>query len=686
MAEERYINDISQVFALSGHGVASMLAALSLLNDPSEAFADHVKNGGEIGTDIHIPRKMLPEFERRCAENHILFMEADKDAQSEFVTIYYLGAKGHERNELGDYVKEDGTRVEIMSDTSRIKAIANELNEEYIERNSKEYLSIDPNRRVSLKDPCVIAGMDKTTAILAKEQLADHWIESNLLYDDKTDSYAVEFEKEFTIRKTDTHLSPAESAIREAFFLSSDRDVTNYINYQERSVNPTIIRAVNDPNFAGYIFEPLNMNRRDNMGLMDVRVAEICIKEGIANVYIKDTLKGLEIEERLDLKDERDKLRLFKDMSYMEGKNIISTNSYKTFEGAEKAFKKMKENHELLLSNDVTPEMAKILRDPYEFAKRKKDYNAFSEMLIKSYSNDEVLKHCNKRIDRINNENANKEGWVPLKYKTIDEIDIHDRAYLHGDTMLAQSDVKRFLLNEKIVNIYYNTFTKDDIAFSKYMSARTLDPRIANSTEVSLLANDAKEIKRGKDREIAKEKEQRQSTMDISSEMRIDNSNIVFSHVAVVTQNNIGTIALNDRERVDSLISKMKEKFDHTKIVMGERKEIIGDLHSYDKPVNYSSLTAQEFNEFHEAYYNHEDNLDNYFFVINNYNNEIDPIADVVYDADDYAKGHDYEEMDPFGNDGYNYEDDRAAMVDDDKMVDDVFDWDEEEYDRNFTS
>ena len=42
--------------------------------------------------------------------------------------------------------------------------------------------------------------------------------------------------------------------------------------------------------------------------------------------------------------------------------------------------------------------------------------------------------------------------------------------------------------------------------------------------------------------------------------------------------------------------------------------------------------------------------------------------------------------MDPFGNDGYNYEDDRAAMVDDDKMVDDVFDWDEEEYDRNFTS
>lgn len=639
MAEEQYVNIIAQTFANLGHSTCSMATVMAELSNnhiTQESLLDHLHNGGEIGSDIQIPRTMLPEFNKRCMEANIKFQACERDIQSEFVTIMYKGPMSHKVNDIGDFERTtDGTRAELQSDTKRIKAIAAEINTEYIEKSAKEYIQPNPANRKTFENAWVATGLDKDMAILMQEQLADHFVECNIYYDEEKNDYAVEFDAENAKRLTPEHFSSAEMSLREAFIVSNDDSVTEYVEDQ-KLLNSQLLAKIETGELKGVLYEPKLVVKKDTKELMDARELVIKFNGRYADVSIKDPLHGDYINEQLDLSKENDRLRLYKDMGMMKGKAFVSSKEYEDIE-------KM---HKLNYEEEIDDFELTLIKDDYEKAKFESSIKDFENMAIEKAGS----------VEAFREEDPNHYAW-----KEYDKnIAILNHAFGYDEKLY--DDKKNFIGLKHHDGVKDKYFTRADLEFTEYMSARTLDPRIAMATEQNAIENEQKE--KGKNRDN-----------DVSIQMRIENSDVIVNHVAVLTKNDAEAVESTDKQRFEEIKRKSDERLTHMNVVMGRREDIIGDTHSYDKPVSLSSLTAQEFALKHESYY--EKDLDKeYESHMTTTKEEWDYLLDNAeqYDRDLNGDGEiDEADYDPFGGD----EEDEDRDEDHDGAQ--YFDWDDDE-------
>ena len=617
MAEEQYVSAITKLFENLGHASCSTLAVIASFKDPDEDLVNHVRNGGELGSDIQIPRKMLPEFNRRCMEANIKFQECDRDAQSEFVTIVYKGAMDHRINDIGDYEKKDGKRIEIQGDTKRIKEIAMAINNEYIQLSSKDYMQTNPLDRPVIDNAHVISGLDRDCAVLLKEQLASHFVESNLLRDEEKGCWAVEFDGKHLERVGEGHLSIAESAMREAWTLYCDDRVTDYMHKQSK-MNQLLIDKIEAGEFEGVIYEPRNILKPDSMGLMDIRDAYVSVKGNKASVHIKDTLSGTYIEETLDLRKDEDKLRLFHDLSIMDGKTFVS----------EEEFARIQKMHNVNLEEVLTPRELQLVRSEYERASLIREIQDFENTITKKYGGIEAFRK---------------------QYPDHEGLKRYDELTRERDHILGYDDPDLNMHFDGVIDKY---FTKADLEYSEYKRARVMDPRLADSMEPNAL--------------------QYEPDQDIMKEIHIEGTDVNIAHTAIINGRNIDDVSAADRQRLEQMLTKQNDKLAHMKIECGARKEIIGDTHSYDRPV--ASATAQEFAVSSEAYY--EQGLDKQFGEFWQAAPSEEEWAMTEGWANEYNDpDHDEaEEVDPFGNDKFNGEE----FLDEEPDIDGGF-WTSEE-------
>ena len=125
---------LSQTTKITIDAVAALLAKRDLDGLDSDLL-NWVKDGGTLKSNVVIPRIMLQEFKGRAKEEGVSFETIDTDAQTQWVTIVYKGAKTHKVNQRGELVRigdeiPGGTVVDLNGDEEKIRKIATDINEE----------------------------------------------------------------------------------------------------------------------------------------------------------------------------------------------------------------------------------------------------------------------------------------------------------------------------------------------------------------------------------------------------------------------------------------------------------------------------------------------------------------------------------------------------------------------------
>ena len=126
---------LSQTTKVTIDAVAALLAKRDLDGLDSDLL-NWVKDGGTLKSNVVIRRIMLQEFKSRAKEETVSFETIDTDAQTQWVTIVYKGAKTHKVNQRGELVRigdeiPGGTVVDLNGDEEKIRKIATDINEEY---------------------------------------------------------------------------------------------------------------------------------------------------------------------------------------------------------------------------------------------------------------------------------------------------------------------------------------------------------------------------------------------------------------------------------------------------------------------------------------------------------------------------------------------------------------------------
>lgn len=634
--EEHYVNTVGKALAIPANAVTTLMALLSRYGHVDGELIKHLRDGGELNFDIHIPRKMLNEFEDACAKQKIKYHIMDQNSQSEYVTICYKGASSFEKNNMGDYKKSDGIRIAQGSDFKTMHEIEDQINKEYAIRSAKDYVRIggfEEGREVR-----EINGLTRTEASILCEQLNANWVENSVSYNEALDSYSVAVPAESMERsaRNSFRLSPGEKAFREMSFLVADKRVTDYIEDQANT-NMAVTDLINSKDIKElYICEPMNLNPRDSINGRDFRTATIAIKNNIAEVYIKDTLNGIEIDEMLNITKENDRLRLFKDLSMMDGKSIYTKEE----------FDAMNAKHDQIVKfydNEKNRDLIDLTLNPNRLEALRKENEMFEKIINERYG---------QSIEAFKADHLNHEG-----------IERYEK------------NVLRIKAAETAIN---SCFTNEDIAFSEYKKARTLDPRIAESIEERKLGFLDPALRH------------KNATM---KESRIENSNIIINHVATFTDEDLKkNISQQDREVFEQMKEKMDLRFNDTKIVLGERKISAGDLNSYGIGINIVSASAQEFAEYCEAYekngladeYERPIDIEPGFSLNHPTAEELEEIDEDLTFSDDDISNHDIDgdgdfdegDWDSFGNDKANLDD--VGVLDSDYNP---MDFDEEDRD-----
>lgn len=539
--EEHTMNTITSL----GFGISKLLqdiaSAIQRYTDAKEQLSKYWEKGGELRSDIKIPRKMIAEFEDECTKKGIRdYIFRDTDARTEYVNVVYKGAEFYRKDEQGNYKKENGFRVGEGGDYKIMHEIAAKINAQYVERNEKSYSRSEMfDQDIDVRE---IKELSKTEATIFCEQLNKNWVENVCRLDKATGKYTVIVQESDMKRPARLGLiiSPVERAYREMNFLMSDERVTRFIEDQG-NINKELVDMINSQNIKElHICEPLNIYPRDVPFGSDFRDAEINIKNNIAEVYIKDGAKKFEIHEMLDITKENDRLRLYKDLSFMDGKALYSKEEYENLCLKHK-------NIEQYYFGENSREILDLTTSPHRLAALKQETEKFEKIINDRY-------HCS--VAEFGAKHEGHEG-------------------------VAKYEANKSLI-EKVEHAIGECFTKEDIMLSEYKKAQEIDARVAQASEKHGMLNRFKE-----------------ATM---KETRIENSNIIMNYVATFTKEDVENVALADREIYDKMRENMRLRMNDTKVVLGERKISVGDYNTYGLGINKVSATAQEFAEFCEAY------------------------------------------------------------------------------------
>ena len=323
---------LSQTTKVTIDAVAALLAKRDLDGLDSDLL-NWVKDGGTLKSNVVIPRIMLQEFKSRAKEETVSFETIDTDAQTEWVTIVYKGAKTHKVNQRGELVRigdeiPGGTVVDLNGDEEKIRKIATEINEKYrnqikasYEMDSKEFETIIEEHEKAKKgntDFGAIGDLSLSEAKLLQAQMSEHFIRNALEYNEEKDIYRVIFKNEK--RELGEFGSSTELAIREAALLSKDEEVAEYIRTESASTK-YFRKAIAENNMNKLngvtLMEPIDLQAVPGTPQHHPRNFFITFNDNIAHIELEDKKLHQHLVRDIDFTTEAGREEVFSALNEM---------------------------------------------------------------------------------------------------------------------------------------------------------------------------------------------------------------------------------------------------------------------------------------------------------------------------------------------------------------------------------
>ena len=320
---------LSQTTKVTIDAVVALLAKRDLDGLDSDLL-NWVKDGGTLKSNVVIPRIMLQEFKSRAKEETVSFETIDTDAQTEWVTIVYKGAKTHKVNQRGELVRigdeiPGGTVVDLNGDEEKIRKIATDINEKYrnqirasYEMDSKELRSIIEGNKEYNTDFGAIGDLSLSEAKLLQAQMSEHFILNALEYNEEKDIYRVIFENEK--RELGEFGSSTELAIREAALLSKDEEVAEYIRTENASTK-YFRKAIAEKNMNKLngvtLMEPIDLQAVPGTPQHHSRNFFITFNDNIAHIELEDKKLHQHLVRDIDFTTEAGREEVFSALNEM---------------------------------------------------------------------------------------------------------------------------------------------------------------------------------------------------------------------------------------------------------------------------------------------------------------------------------------------------------------------------------
>ena len=323
---------LSQTTKVTIDAVAALLAKRDLDGLDSDLL-NWVKDGGTLKSNVVIPRIMLQEFKSRAKEENVSFETIDTDAQTQWVTIVYKGAKTHKVNQRGELVRigdeiPGGTVVDLNGDEEKIRKIATDINEKYrnqikasYEMDSKELETIIKEHEKAKKgntDFGAIGDLSLSEAKLLQAQMSEHFIRNALEYNEEKDIYRVIFKNEK--RELGEFGSSTELAIREAALLSKDEDIAEYIRTENASTK-YFRKAIAEKNMNKLngvtLMEPIGLQAVPGTPQHHSRNLFITFNDNIAHIELEDKKLHQHLVRDIDFTTEAGREEVFSALNEM---------------------------------------------------------------------------------------------------------------------------------------------------------------------------------------------------------------------------------------------------------------------------------------------------------------------------------------------------------------------------------
>lgn len=323
---------LSQTTKVTIDAVAALLAKRDLDGLDSDLL-NWVKDGGTLKSNVVIPRIMLQEFKSRAKEENVSFETIDTDAQTQWVTIVYKGAKTHKVNQRGELVRigdeiPGGTVVDLNGDEEKVRKIATDINEKYrnqikasYEMDSKEFETIIKEHKKAKKgntDFGAIGDLSLSEAKLLQAQMSEHFIRNALEYNEEKDIYRVIFENEE--RELGEFGSSTELAIREAALLSKDEDIAEYIKTENASTK-YFRKAIAEKNMNKLngvtLMEPIDLQAVPGTPQHHPRNFFITFNDNIAHIELEDKKLHQHLVRDIDFTTEAGREEVFSALNEM---------------------------------------------------------------------------------------------------------------------------------------------------------------------------------------------------------------------------------------------------------------------------------------------------------------------------------------------------------------------------------
>jgi hypothetical protein len=321
---------IGGTYALAAETAVSMQAVLQILfekkeNDP---LVKHLKAGGEIGSDVVIPRKMMKEFEEKCKEANIPFDFLERNRESEFVTVAYRDVRDHKINDYGEFDRtERDHRTVKHSDRGKIKEIEAKIMEVYNQNNAMDHaMTAEAFRQRydnEMKMPITeISGLSEREMTILQQQFQKDWVD-NTAVQKEDGTYSIFIKTEDKKRDKPYIPSKADLSIASAKLMIADPRINHFLQ-KEEDLNRTLDKAIDNhgEGMEGKVLaenintDPASMEKFDKRNFV-----VYFEKEGNVTVSIKNG--ELLSEAKLNLFNEKDQETLRELISEMRSKEIL---------------------------------------------------------------------------------------------------------------------------------------------------------------------------------------------------------------------------------------------------------------------------------------------------------------------------------------------------------------------------
>lgn len=452
---------LSQTTKVTIDAVAALLAKRDLDGLDSDLL-NWVKDGGTLKSNVVIPRIMLQEFKSRAKKETVSFETIDTDAQTQWVTIVYKGAKTHKVNQRGELVRigdeiPGGTVVDLNGDEEKIRKIATDINEKYrnqikasYEMDAEELETIIRENERAKKgntDFGAIGDLSLGEAKLLQAQMSEHFILNALEYNEEKDIYRVIFENEE--RELGEFGSSTELAIREAALLSKDEDVAEYIRTENASTK-YFRKAIAENNMNKLngvtLMEPIDLQAVPGTPQHHPRNFFITFNDNIAHIELEDKKLHQHLVRDIDFTTEAGREEVFSALNEMTSVRSVA--------------KETLDRHDRLYD--------KLLKIP---SQTRQDITRYNRLIEKQEQLEKDL-----RLSLI------RSGYTVERAEA--EINNRKKQPMFSKDELIQEKIKSLgSIDSRIKNAenLINEIPQEDFRFTKFMTKKKIDTNLVRA-------------------------------------------------------------------------------------------------------------------------------------------------------------------------------------------------------------